>query len=48
MTPIGGGVHIAARKLVDPSSVSVDPAISDNVQKLGAPKDLAADQWWWD
>lgn len=48
MTPIGGGVHIAARKLVDSSSVTVDSAVSDNVQKLGAPKDLAADQWWWD
>lgn len=48
MTPIGGGVHIAARKLVDPSRVSVDSSVSETIGMLGAPKNLAADQWWWD
>lgn len=48
ITPIGGGIHIAARKLVDPSRVKVDKQIDANREKLSAPADLAADQWWWD
>ncbi len=48
MTPIGGGVHIAARKLVAPSRVSVDSSVAEKIGKLGAPKELANDQWWWD
>ena len=48
VTPIGGGVHIAARKLVDPSTTKVDNEIDAMQQKGSAPADLAADQWWWD
>ena len=48
VTPIGGGVHIAARKLVDPSATKVENEIDDLRGKGSAPKDLAADQWWWD
>jgi hypothetical protein len=46
--PIGGGVHIAARKLIDPSSTSVDSNIEAQREKVSAPADLRADQWWWD
>jgi hypothetical protein len=46
--PIGGGVHIAARKLIDPSSTSVDSNIETQREKVSAPADLRADQWWWD
>jgi hypothetical protein len=48
MTPIGGGVHIAARKLASASEVKVEKEVGEKVEKLGAPKDLEADQWWWD
>ena len=48
VTPIGGGVHIAARKLVDSSATTVDKEIDKVQEKGSAPKDLAADQWWWD
>ena len=48
VTPIGGGVHIAARKLVDPSATKVDNEIDAVQQKGSAPADLSADQWWWD
>jgi len=48
VTPIGGGVHIAARKLVDPSATKVENEIDGLREKGSAPKDLAADQWWWD
>ena len=47
-TPIGGGVHIAARKLVDPSETKVDKEIDKQQEKVSAPAELAADQWWWD
>ncbi len=48
VTPIGGGVHIAARKLIDPSSTTVDKEVESQRGKVSAPADLAADQWWWD
>jgi len=48
MTPIGGGVHIAAKKLVDPSSTTVDSSLELQREKGSAPADLAANQWWWD
>jgi len=47
VTPIGGGVHIAARKLIDPSTTTVDKEV-DERGKVSAPADLSADQWWWD
>ncbi|MEQ1829826.1 MAG: DUF1598 domain-containing protein, partial [Pirellula sp.] len=48
ITPIGGGVHIAARKLIDPSATSVDKEVDSQREKISAPADLAANQWWWD
>jgi hypothetical protein len=48
MTPIGGGVHIAARKLINPSSTVVDKDVESQRDKIAAPSDLSADQWWWD
>jgi hypothetical protein len=48
ITPIGGGVHIAARKLIDPSSTKVDKEIEAQRGKIAAPADLAENQWWWD
>ena len=48
VTPIGGGVHIAARKLVDPSATKVENELEPLREKGSAPADLAADQWWWD
>lgn len=48
ITPIGGGVHIAAQNLIDPSNIQVDRDIQYQREKVSAPADLAADQWWWD
>ena len=48
MTPIGGGVHIAARKLIDPSAVTIDQEVETKLEKMGAPADLQQSQWWWD
>jgi hypothetical protein len=48
MTPIGGGVHIAARKLIDPSAVTIDQEVETKLEKMGAPADLKQSQWWWD
>ena len=48
VTPIGGGVHIAARSLVNPSKVTVSPVVEEKSAEMGAPRDLRADQWWWD
>jgi hypothetical protein len=48
VTPIGGGVHIAARKLVSTENVGVDRTIDGKSQSMGAPADLADGQWWWD
>jgi len=48
VTPIGGGVHIAARKLVDASATKVENELDPLREKGSAPADLAADQWWWD
>jgi hypothetical protein len=48
VTPIGGGVHIAARKLVDPSATKVENELEPLREKGSSPADLAADQWWWD
>ena len=47
-TPIGGGVHIAARSLVNPSKMTVSPQVEKDSESMGAPKDLGNDQWWWD
>lgn len=48
ITPIGGGVHIAAKNLIDPSNTQVDKDIQYQREKVSAPADLSADQWWWD
>jgi hypothetical protein len=48
ITPIGGGVHIAARKLVAEENVSVDRAIDGQSSAMSAPSDLREGQWWWD
>jgi hypothetical protein len=48
VTPIGGGVHIAARKLVSRDRVDVDRTIDGKSQSMAAPSDLTAGQWWWD
>lgn len=48
ITPIGGGVHIAAKNLIDPSNTQVDKDIEYQREKVSAPADLSADQWWWD
>ena len=48
VTPIGGGVHIAARKLVSSENANVDKNIDGKSQSMGAPADLADGQWWWD
>ncbi|MFN9437999.1 MAG: DUF1598 domain-containing protein [Planctomycetota bacterium] len=48
VTPIGGGVHIAARKLISGEKVDRDSKIDSTGQSMGAPKDLAEGQWWWD
>lgn len=48
VTPIGGGVHIAARKLISDENVSVDQKIDYEKEKLAAPADLREGQWWWD
>jgi hypothetical protein len=48
VTPIGGGVHIAARKLVSGEKVDIDKQIDEKSQSMGAPSDLTDGQWWWD
>jgi hypothetical protein len=48
VTPIGGGVHIAARKLINPSTVVVDKSMEEKAESMGAPADLRENQWWWD
>ncbi len=48
VTPIGGGVHIAARKIVDQSATKVDKEIELKLEQGAAPANLASDQWWWD
>jgi len=48
VTPIGGGVHIAARKLVSDGNVDVDKTIDGKGRSMAAPSDLAEGQWWWD
>ncbi|MBU6238666.1 MAG: DUF1598 domain-containing protein [Planctomycetes bacterium] len=48
VTPIGGGVHIAARKVIYTGNVGVDRTIDGKSQSMGAPADLADGQWWWD
>lgn len=48
VTPIGGGVHIAARKLVADENVKVDTQIDQESQTMAAPTDLREGQWWWD
>jgi hypothetical protein len=48
MTPIGGGVHIEARRALD--SENVRPDAKGNVSKLRdeVKPELAKGQWWWD
>lgn len=48
LTPIGGGVHISARKLASRESTEADSALMDTQGAAAAPADLAANQWWWD
>lgn len=48
VTPIGGGVHIAARKLVRDENTSVDESIDSENSRMAAPADLKEGQWWWD
>ncbi len=48
MTPIGGGVHISARKLANSELTEQDSKLSETQSQASAPKSLSADQWWWD
>jgi hypothetical protein len=48
MTPIGGGVHISARKLASPENTQADSALVDTQTAASAPANLAENQWWWD
>jgi Protein of unknown function (DUF1598) len=48
MTPIGGGVHISARKVASGELTEQDSKLSETQSQASAPKSLAADQWWWD
>ncbi len=48
ITPVGGGVYIAARKTIDPARTKVEAGIEAKREKLAAPANLAENQWWWD
>ena len=48
LTPIGGGVHISARRLASSDATEEDSALSDAQAKASAPESLSAGQWWWD
>ncbi|MFO0012122.1 MAG: DUF1598 domain-containing protein [Planctomycetota bacterium] len=48
VTPIGGGVHIAARKLISSENTDIDKKIDEKSQSMSAPSNLAEGQWWWD
>ncbi|MDZ4847834.1 MAG: DUF1598 domain-containing protein [Pirellulaceae bacterium] len=48
MTPIGGGVHISARKIASGESTEQDSKLSDAQSQASAPASLGAQQWWWD
>jgi Protein of unknown function (DUF1598) len=48
MTPIGGGIHISAKKLAKGESMELDSTLADTQEKSSAPANLAANQWWWD
>ncbi len=48
MTPIGGGVHISARKVATGEGTEQDSKLSEAQSQASAPKSLSADQWWWD
>ena len=48
LTPIGGGVHISARKLASSESTQADSGLLEDQKTAAAPADLAANQWWWD
>jgi hypothetical protein len=48
MTPIGGGIHISAKKLARLDPASADSQLAQTQLQASAPENLAADQWWWD
>jgi hypothetical protein len=48
MTPIGGGIHISARKLAQNDSSEIDSQLSETQLQASAPSSLASNQWWWD
>jgi Protein of unknown function (DUF1598) len=48
MTPIGGGIHISAKKLAKEESMELDSSLAETQQQASAPSNLAANQWWWD
>jgi hypothetical protein len=49
ITPIGGGVSIQARKLLQEGSVKVeDSQAITNLRSAGALESLEDGQWWWD
>jgi hypothetical protein len=48
MTPIGGGIHISAKKLSKSESMELDSSLAETQQQASAPSNLAAHQWWWD
>jgi hypothetical protein len=48
MTPIGGGIHISARKIANVESAEMDSSLAEKQEHASAPANLAANQWWWD
>ncbi len=48
MTPIGGGVHISARKIANGESTEADANLAQAQTQASAPTTLTPDQWWWD
>lgn len=48
MTPIGGGIHISAKKLAASEATQSDETLSETQSNASAPTTLAANQWWWD
>ncbi len=48
MAPIGGGVMIEARDVINQDRVSTNDELTKTQEVAAAPADLSADQWWWD
>ncbi len=48
MAPIGGGVHISAKSVLNSDIRTEEPALQGNRTSSSAPADLQAGQWWWD